>query len=65
MVMKLAMSGFTFTCLPTISTAMVFAAAVDGRGEREREREREREGVRREKEGEKIQSVSHFPRQLQ
>ena len=67
MVMKMAMSGFTFTCLPTISTAMVFAAAVVGRGERERERERQRqrEDVRREKEGQKRQSVSHFPRQLQ
>ena len=42
MVMKMAMSGFTFTCLPTISTAMVFAAAVVGRGERERDRDRER-----------------------
>ena len=32
--MKMAMSGLTLTCLPTISTAMVLAAGVAG-GEKE------------------------------
>ena len=40
---KMAMSGLTFTCFPTISTAMVFAAdVVAGQGEMDEEEEGEK-----------------------
>ena len=40
--MKMAMSGLTFTCFPTISTAMAFAAAVVAGQEMEEEEEGEK-----------------------
>ena len=63
--MKMAMSGLTLTCLPTISTAIALLPAErEGGRERERgregEREREREGER-----ERHNKVVYIRRHLQ